>query len=469
MTLDRTSGTLSGGESQRIRLATQIGSKLMGVLYVLDEPSIGLHQRDNRKLLETLRGMRDLGNTVMVVEHDEETMREADWIVDLGPGAGIHGGEVVAQGPPAKIIASKRSLTGRYLAGELTIEVPSSRRRGSGNQLVVKGAREHNLKGIDVAFPLGTFTCVTGVSGSGKSTLINEVLYKACARSLYKALDRAGAHARIEGIQFIDKVVDIDQSPIGRTPRSNPATYTKVFDPIRELFAMTVEARARGYKPGRFSFNVRGGRCEACGGDGQIKIEMHFLPDVYVTCEVCKGERYGRETLEVRYKGLNIAEVLALTVEQARDLFSAHPKIARILDTIVAVGLGYITLGQSATTLSGGEAQRIKLSRELARRATGATLYILDEPTTGLHFDDTKKLLAVLHTLVERGNTVVVIEHHLDVIKTADWVIDLGPEGGDAGGRIVAAGTPEHVAQVKSSYTGQYLAPLLALATAKVS
>ena len=465
LTLDRTSGTLSGGESQRIRLATQIGSKLMGVLYVLDEPSIGLHQRDNRKLLETLQGMRDLGNTVMVVEHDEETMREADWIVDLGPGAGIHGGEVVAQGPPLAVIANPRSLTGRYLAGELTIEVPSSRRRGSGKQLVVKGAREHNLKGIDVAFPLATFTCVTGVSGSGKSTLINEILYKACARSLYRAIEKPGAHARIEGIQFLDKVVDIDQGPIGRTPRSNPATYTKVFDPIRELFAMTVEARARGYKPGRFSFNVRGGRCEACGGDGQIKIEMHFLPDVYVTCEVCKGKRYGRETLEVRYKGLNIAEVLDLTVEQARELFSAHPKIARVLDTIVAVGLGYITLGQSATTLSGGEAQRIKLSRELARRATGATLYILDEPTTGLHFDDTKKLLAVLHTLVERGNTVVVIEHHLDVIKTADWVIDLGPEGGDAGGEVVAVGTPEHVAHVKASYTGQYLRHVLGITT----
>ncbi|HVN76034.1 MAG TPA: excinuclease ABC subunit UvrA, partial [Thermoanaerobaculaceae bacterium] len=466
LTLDRAAGTLSGGEGQRIRLATQIGSKLMGVLYVLDEPSIGLHQRDNRKLLGTLKGMRDLGNTVLVVEHDEETMREADWIVDLGPGAGIHGGEVVAQGPPRTILAAKRSLTGRYLAGELTIEVPATRRAGSGRQLVVKGAREHNLKAIDVPFPLGTLTCVTGVSGSGKSTLINEILYKACARSLYKALDRPGAHTRIEGIQFIDKVVDIDQSPIGRTPRSNPATYTKVFDPIRELFALTQEARARGYKPGRFSFNVRGGRCEACGGDGQIKIEMHFLPDVYVTCEVCKGKRYGRETLEVRYKGLNIAEVLDLTVEQARELFAAHPKIARVLDTIIAVGLGYITLGQSATTLSGGEAQRIKLSRELARRATGNTLYILDEPTTGLHFDDTKKLLAVLHTLVERGNTVVVIEHHLDVIKTADWVIDLGPEGGDAGGRIVASGTPEQVAHVSASYTGQYLANILGVAAA---
>ncbi len=469
LTLDRTSGTLSGGEAQRIRLATQIGSKLMGVLYVLDEPSIGLHQRDNRKLLETLKGMRDLGNTVLVVEHDEETMREADWIVDLGPGAGRHGGEVVAEGPPAVIPSFPRSLTGRYLAGELAIPVPAARRRGSGKQLVVRGARENNLKSIDVAFPLGTLVCVTGVSGSGKSTLVNEVLYKAVARSLYRALERPGAHERLEGVAYLDKVVAIDQSPIGRTPRSNPATYTKVFDPIRELFSLTQEARARGYRPGRFSFNVRGGRCEACAGDGQIKIEMHFLPDVYVTCDVCKGKRYGRETLEVRYKGLNIAEVLDLSAEQARDLFSAHPKIAHILDTLIAVGLGYIRLGQPATTLSGGEAQRIKLSRELARRATGQTLYILDEPTTGLHFDDVKKLLAVLHTLVDRGNTVVVIEHHLDVIKTADWIIDLGPEGGDEGGRIVAQGTPEQVAQVPASFTGAYLAPLLGLPRAKAS
>jgi excinuclease ABC subunit A len=469
LTLDRTSGTLSGGEAQRIRLATQIGAKLMGVLYVLDEPSIGLHQRDNRRLLDTLKGMRDLGNTVLVVEHDEETMREADWIVDLGPGAGVRGGEVVAEGVPAVIPSFPRSLTGRYLAGQLTIPVPPSRRAGSGKKLVVRGARENNLKTIDIAFPLGTFIAVTGVSGSGKSTLVNEILYKACARSLYKALDRPGAHDRLDGIAYLDKVVDIDQSPIGRTPRSNPATYTKVFDPIRELFAMTPESKARGYKPGRFSFNVKGGRCEACAGDGQIKIEMHFLPDVYVTCEVCKGRRYGRETLDVRYKGLNIADVLDLTVEQARDLFSAHPHIARILDTVIAVGLGYIRLGQPATTLSGGEAQRIKLSRELARRATGSTLYILDEPTTGLHFDDVKKLLAVLHTLADRGNTVVVIEHHLDVIKTADWVIDLGPEGGDGGGRIVATGTPEQVAVHRSSYTGAYLAPLLGVPRAKAS
>jgi excinuclease ABC subunit A len=469
LTLARTSGTLSGGESQRIRLATQIGSKLMGVLYVLDEPSIGLHQRDNRKLLDTLKSMRDLGNTVLVVEHDEETMREADWLIDLGPGAGIHGGEVVAQGRPEEIPHFPRSLTGRYLAGELVIPTPTVRRRGSGKSLVVRGAAEHNLKGVDVAFPLGALVCVTGVSGSGKSTLVNEILHKACARVLYRTLERPGAHERIEGVQYIDKVVDIDQSPIGRTPRSNPATYTKVFDPIRDLFSMTQEAKARGYKPGRFSFNVRGGRCEACAGDGQIKIEMHFLPDVYVTCEVCKGRRYGRETLEVRYKGLNIAEVLDLTVEQARELFAAHPKITRVLDTIIAVGLGYITLGQSATTLSGGEAQRIKLSRELARRATGSTLYILDEPTTGLHFDDVKKLLGVLHTLADRGNTVVVIEHHLDVVKTADWVIDLGPEGGDEGGRLVAEGTPEDIATAPGSYTGQYLAHVLAIPRAKAS
>ena len=469
LTLDRKAGTLSGGESQRIRLATQIGSKLMGVLYVLDEPSIGLHQRDNRKLLETLKGMRDLGNTVLVVEHDEETMREADWIVDLGPGAGRHGGEVVAVGTPATVIANPRSLTGRYLKGELVIPVPAKRRAGSGRKLVVRGARENNLKGIDVAFPLGTLIGVTGVSGSGKSTLVNEVLYKATARALYRALDRPGTHARLDGAEHLDKVVAIDQSPIGRTPRSNPATYTKLFDPIRELFALTPEARARGYAPGRFSFNVKGGRCEACAGDGQIKIEMHFLPDVYVTCDVCKGKRYGRETLEVRYKGLNIAEVLDLTVEQAGELFSAHPKIARVLDTLIAVGLGYVHVGQPATTLSGGEAQRIKLSRELARRATGSTLYILDEPTTGLHFDDVKKLLTVLHTLADRGNTVVVIEHHLDVVKTADWIIDLGPEGGDAGGRIIAEGTPEQITHVRESFTGAYLAPLLGVPRAKAS
>jgi len=461
LTLNRTAGTLSGGESQRIRLATQVGSRLMGVLYVLDEPSIGLHQRDNRRLLNTLKGMRDLGNTVLVVEHDEETMREADWIVDLGPGAGIHGGEVVAQCPPESISSFPRSLTGRYLAGELTIPVPEDRRSGTGRRLLVRGARENNLKGIDVGFPIATLTCVTGVSGSGKSSLVNQTLYKAAARTLYRTVEAPGACDGIEGTEFLDKVVAIDQSPIGRTPRSNPATYTKVLDPIRELFSLTPEARARGYKPGRFSFNVRGGRCEACAGDGQIKIEMHFLPDVYVTCEDCKGRRYGRETLEVRYKGLSIADVLDLTAEQAREVFAAHPLISRILDTVIAVGLGYIRLGQPATTLSGGEAQRIKLSRELARRATGNTLYILDEPTTGLHFDDVRKLLAVLHTLVDRGNTVVVIEHHLDVIKTADWVIDLGPEGGEEGGTIVAQGTPEQVASVPASYTGRYLAGTL--------
>jgi len=461
LTLDRMAGTLSGGENQRIRLATQVGSKLMGVLYVLDEPSIGLHQRDNRRLLDTLMGMRDLGNTVVVVEHDEETIRSADWVIDLGPGAGNHGGRVVAEGPPEALEASPESLTGRYLSGELTIAVPETRRPGTGRSLVIRGAAEHNLKEINVAFPLGRFICVTGVSGSGKSTLVNEILHKAVSRVLYGSLTRPGQHTDIEGVEELDKVIAIDQSPIGRTPRSNPATYTKVFDPIRQLFAGTTEARARGYKPGRFSFNVRGGRCEACQGAGQIRIEMHFLPDVFVTCDVCKGRRYNRETLEVRYKGLSIADVLELTIEEARDFFSAIPRIVRILDTLMAVGLGYLHLGQPATTLSGGEAQRIKLSRELARRATGRTLYLLDEPTTGLHFDDIRKLLAVLHALADRGNTVVVIEHNLDVIKTADWIIDLGPEGGDGGGRIVAAGTPEQVAAEPASHTGRYLAPLL--------
>jgi len=462
LTLDRMAGTLSGGESQRIRLATQVGSKLMGVLYVLDEPSIGLHQRDNRRLLDTLFGMRDLGNTVVVVEHDEETIRAADWVIDLGPGAGRKGGRVVAAGRPGDLAGFPDSLTGRYLAGEETIPVPSGRRSGEGPSLLVRNASEHNLKGIDVAFPLGRFICVTGVSGSGKSTLVSEILHKAVARELYGSMARPGRHAAMEGVEHLDKVVAIDQSPIGRTPRSNPATYTKVFDSIRGLFAGTTEARARGYKPGRFSFNVKGGRCEACQGAGQIRIEMHFLPDVFVTCDVCKGRRYNRESLEVRYKGLSIADVLDRTVNEARELFAPIPRIARILDTITAVGLGYLHLGQPATTLSGGEAQRIKLSRELAKRATGRTLYLLDEPTTGLHFKDVRKLLGVLHALVDRGNTVIVIEHNLDVVKTADWIVDLGPEGGEGGGGVVQVGTPEEVAVCTASHTGRYLRPLLA-------
>jgi excinuclease ABC subunit A len=461
LTLDRMAGTLSGGESQRIRLATQVGSKLMGVLYVLDEPSIGLHQRDNRRLLDTLKGMRDLGNTVVVVEHDEETIREADWVIDLGPGAGRLGGKIVACGPPALLEGVEASLTGAYLAGRKKIPVPAVRASGNGQRLLVRGAAEHNLKEIDVAFPLGRLISVTGVSGSGKSTLVNEVLHKGVANELYGSLSRPGRHTAIEGVELLDKVIAIDQSPIGRTPRSNPATYTKVFDPIRELFAATTDARARGYKPGRFSFNVRGGRCEACQGAGQLRIEMHFLPDVFVTCDQCRGRRYNRETLEVHFKGLSIAEVLDLTVQQAREIFAAHPKIVRILDTLVAVGLGYIHLGQPATTLSGGEAQRVKLSRELAKRATGRTLYLLDEPTTGLHFDDVNKLLKVLHALVDRGNTVVVIEHNLDVIKTADWIIDLGPEGGEGGGMVVSSGTPDEVARCTASYTGQFLKRLL--------
>jgi excinuclease ABC subunit A len=467
LALDRMAGTLSGGESQRIRLATQVGSKLMGVLYVLDEPSIGLHQRDNRRLLETLKGMRDLGNTVVVVEHDEETIREADWVIDLGPGAGRHGGRVVAAGPPESIEAVPESITGAYLSGREVIPVPTDRARGNGDRLTVRGARENNLKGLDVDFPLGRLIAVTGVSGSGKSTLVNEILHKAVARELYGTLARPGAHDGLDGVSHLDKVIAIDQSPIGRTPRSNPATYTKVFDPIRSLFAGTTDARARGYKPGRFSFNVKGGRCEACQGAGQVRIEMHFLPDVFVTCDVCRGLRYNRETLEVHYKGLSIAEVLELTVIQARDLFAPVPKVARILDTLIAVGLGYLHLGQPATTLSGGEAQRIKLSRELAKRSTGQTLYLLDEPTTGLHFDDVRKLLGVLHALVDRGNTVVVIEHNLDVIKTADWVIDLGPEGGEGGGRLLVAGTPDQVAACDASYTGQFLRPLLEAATVR--
>jgi excinuclease ABC subunit A len=461
LTLDRSSATLSGGESQRIRLATQIGSKLMGVLYVLDEPSIGLHQRDNARLLSTLQGMRDLGNSVLVVEHDEETIRAADWVIDLGPGAGVHGGEVVAEGTPAQIERAKDSLTGKYLSGACEVPVPETRRVGRDKPLVIQGARENNLRNLDVEFPIGVFTVVTGVSGSGKSTLVNEILYKALARHFYRASDKPGEHHRILGLEQLDKVIAIDQSPIGRTPRSNPATYTNVFNPIRNLMAMTPEARMRGYGPGRFSFNVPGGRCEACKGDGQIKIEMHFLPDIYVTCEVCGGKRYDRETLAVRYKGLNIAEILDLPVEQAYEFFKAVPSIARILETLCEVGLGYIRLGQPATTLSGGEAQRVKLSRELCKRSTGRTLYLLDEPTTGLHFDDVGKLLSLLHRLVDLGNTVVVIEHNLDVIKTADWVIDLGPEGGAGGGQLVAEGTPEEVAAVPESYTGHYLKSVL--------
>jgi excinuclease ABC subunit A len=465
LTLDRPAGTLSGGEGQRIRLATQIGSSLVGVLYILDEPSIGLHQRDNRRLLDTLKRLRDLGNTVLVVEHDEETIRAADYVLDLGPGAGELGGHLVAVGTPDEIIANPQSLTGQYLSGARKIAVPANRRRGSGQALTIHEPREHNLKGEAVKIPLATFTAVTGVSGSGKSTLVNDILYRALAQMLYRAQDRPGAHTRIEGAQHLDKVVDIDQSPIGRTPRSNPATYTGVFAFIRALFARTPEARMRGYAPGRFSFNVKGGRCEACQGDGLVKIEMHFLPDVYVTCDVCKGKRYNRETLDVRYKGANIAEVLDMTVREALAFFEAVPVIKSKLQTLDDVGLDYIRLGQSATTLSGGEAQRVKLATELSRRATGRTLYILDEPTTGLHFADIEKLLEVLNRLVDTGNSVVIIEHNLDVIKTADWVIDLGPEGGEAGGRVVAAGTPEQVAQdAERSYTGQFLKTVLKIA-----
>jgi excinuclease ABC subunit A len=462
LTLDRPAGTLSGGEGQRIRLATQIGSSLVGVLYILDEPSIGLHQRDNRRLLDTLLRLRDLGNTVLVVEHDEETIRAADHVIDLGPGAGELGGYVVATGSPPEILADPKSLTGRYLSGDLAIPLPPVRRTGTGKWLTIHGAREHNLKGMPVRIPLGTFTCVTGVSGSGKSTLVNDILYRALAQVFHRAQDKPGAHERIEGLQHLDKVINIDQSPIGRTPRSNPATYTGLFTFIRSLFAMTPDARARGYAPGRFSFNVKGGRCEACQGDGLVKIEMHFLPDVYVTCEVCKGRRYNRETLEIQYKGQSIAGVLEMTVREALAFFDAVPPIKQKLQTLHDVGLDYIRLGQAATTLSGGEAQRVKLSAELSRRATGRTLYILDEPTTGLHFADIQRLLDVLTRLVEQRNTVVVIEHNLDVIKTADHVVDLGPEGGEAGGRVVATGTPEGVAgQAERSYTGRFLQRVL--------
>ncbi len=463
LTLSRGSGTLSGGESQRIRLASQIGSGLTGVLYVLDEPSIGLHQRDNARLLTTLRHLRDLGNTVIVVEHDEEAIRTADHVIDIGPGAGIHGGEIVAEGTPAEIIAHPASLTGRYLAGHHEIAVPAERRKIPKLQrLTVIGATGNNLQAVDADIPLGTFTCVTGVSGGGKSTLLIETLYKAAARRIMGARETPAHHERIDGFEFIDKVIDIDQSPIGRTPRSNPATYTGAFTPIREWFAGLPEAKARGYAPGRFSFNVKGGRCEACKGDGVIKIEMHFLPDVYVTCDVCKGKRYNRESLEVTFKGRSIADVLDMTVEEGAEFFAAVPAVRDKLTTLSRVGLGYIHIGQQATTLSGGEAQRVKLAKELSRKATGRTLYILDEPTTGLHFHDVAKLLEVLHELVDQGNTVIVIEHNLEVIKTADWIVDLGPEGGDGGGRIVAAGRPEQVAESAASHTGRYLKELLA-------
>jgi len=461
LTLDRTAGTLSGGEAQRIRLATQIGSQLMGCLYILDEPSIGLHQRDNARLITTLKGIRDLGNTVLVVEHDEDTMRAADWILDLGPGAGEHGGHVVCSAPWREFVTCPDSLTAQYLRGDRVIPVPNGRRSGNGKELVVRAARENNLKHIDVPFPLGRFICVTGVSGSGKSSLIIEVLYKALAQWMYRAKDKPGHHEGVEGADLLDKVIDINQAPIGRTPRSNPATYTTLFTPIRELFASLPDSKLRGYTPGRFSFNVKGGRCEACRGDGIIQIEMQFLPDVYVPCEVCHGLRYNRETLQIRYKGKTIAEVLDMTVEEAMDFFANIPAIRRKLQTLYDVGLGYVRLGQPATTLSGGEAQRVKLSKELSRRSTGKTLYILDEPTTGLHFADIEKLLAVRGRLVDGGNTVIVIEHNLDVIKCADWLIDLGPEGGDKGGYVVAAGTPEQVMTVPESYTGQWLGRVL--------
>ncbi|NIA25935.1 MAG: excinuclease ABC subunit UvrA, partial [Gammaproteobacteria bacterium] len=461
LTLSRSAATLAGGEAQRIRLATQIGSGLVGVLYILDEPSIGLHQRDNARLIETLVRLRDLGNTLIVVEHDEETIRTADHVVDIGPGAGEHGGRIVAEGTLDDIIAEPASLTGEYLTGRRVIPVPEQRHVSNGKAITVIGAAENNLKGIDVAFPLGVFTCVTGVSGSGKSSLVEEVLSKRLRQRLYRSKFVPGRHVRIEGVEHIDKMIDIDQSPIGRTPRSNAATYTGVFDHIRALFASTSEARLRGYKPGRFSFNVKGGRCEACKGDGTIKIEMHFLPDVYVPCEVCKGARYSRETLEVLWKGKTVSDVLNMSVEEALEFFSNQPKITRILQTLFDVGLGYIKLGQPAPTLSGGEAQRVKLASELGKRSTGRTFYVLDEPTTGLHFEDIRKLLGVLIRLVDTGNTVVVIEHNLDVIKTADWVIDLGPEGGEGGGAVVAKGTPEQVAAVPESYTGKFLREVL--------
>ncbi len=469
LTLSRSAGTLAGGEAQRIRLASQIGSGLVGTLYVLDEPSIGLHQRDNRRLIETLIRLRDLGNTVIVVEHDEETIKESDWIVDIGPGAGEHGGEVVYSGPVPGISKAKDSITGRYLTGKASIAVPEVRRAPNGEVITIRGAREHNLQDLDVEVPLGCFVAVTGVSGSGKSTLIRDILLPAMMQRIYKSKMAPGKHRTVEGIDAIDKVIDMDQSPIGRTPRSNPATYTGVFDSIRKLFAAAPESKVRGYQPGRFSFNVAGGRCEACSGDGTIKIEMHFLPDVYVPCEVCKGNRYNRDTLEISFKGKNIAEVLNMPISEALEFFSNQPSIARHMQTLVDVGLGYVRLGQSAPTLSGGEAQRVKLASELAKRSTGHTMYLLDEPTTGLHFEDVRRLLTVLSRLVDQGNTVLVIEHNLDVIKTADWLIDMGPEGGNGGGTIVGTGTPEEIASIGESHTGRYLAPLLGMAEPKMS
>ncbi len=461
LTLSRAAASLSGGEAQRIRLATQIGSGLMGVLYILDEPSIGLHQRDNARLINTLIRLRNLGNTLLVVEHDEETMRAADHIIDIGPGAGEHGGRIVAEGNYEQIVANTNSLTGDYLSGRKRIEIPTQRRAGNGNALVIKGARENNLKNITVQIPLGAFVAVTGVSGSGKSTLITDILYRKLSHSFFRSHKRPGEHDAVEGLEYLDKVIDIDQSPIGRTPRSNPATYTNAFTGIRELFAQVPEARIRGYMPGRFSFNVKGGRCEACKGEGIVKIEINFLPDVYVPCEVCQGKRYNREALEIHYKGKSIADVLDMTVEEATSFFANVPSIYNKMKTLLDVGLGYMRLGQPATTLSGGEAQRVKLATELARRATGRTLYILDEPTTGLHFADVHRLLDMLPRLVDAGNTLVVIEHNLDVIKSADWILDLGPEGGDAGGQIIAQGTPEEVAQNEQSYTGHFLRRML--------
>jgi len=461
LTLDRAAGTLAGGEAQRIRLATQIGSGLMGVLYILDEPSIGLHQRDNTRLIDTLLHLRNLGNTILVVEHDEETMAAADWIIDIGPGAGVHGGRVVAQGPLSKILTDEESVTGAFLSGRRKIAIPEQRRPGNGKFLEIKGARGHNLKNVDVAIPLGTLTCVTGVSGSGKSTLIQETLYPRLMNSVYGSHTVWEPHDGVEGLKNVEKLIDIDQSPIGRTPRSNPATYTGVFDLIREIYSQTPEARMRGYGPGRFSFNVKGGRCEACKGDGILKIEMVFLPDVYVPCEVCKGKRYNRETMEVKYKGKSISDVLEMTVGEAVEFFGSVPPIARKLSTIAEVGLDYIRMGQPATTLSGGEAQRVKLATELSKRTNGKALYILDEPTTGLHFADIEKLLSLMQRLVDTGNTVLVIEHNLDVIKCADWIIDMGPEGGDKGGTVVAAGTPDQIAEVPASHTGRYLKKML--------